>query len=58
MADKNKKIELVDLKVTVENHIHAGRMCNVGDVIKVSPECRKNLEAAWRKQAEEKKVAK
>jgi hypothetical protein len=52
-----KTIEMVELQVTVENHTHSGKLCSVGDVIKVSPECKKTMEAAWKRAAEVKKTA-
>lgn len=54
MAEENKKVEaveeLVDLKVTVDNHRHNGKPALKGKTIKVAPEVKVMLEKAWAEQ--------
>ena len=53
-VEKNEKVSkketpLMDLKVATDNHTHKGKPVKKGASIKVTPEVKEMLEAAWAK---------
>lgn len=53
-----KKEKTVKLKVEIANHIHAGKLCRVGDEISVSESAAKMLKMNWGTMLKNDKVTK
>ncbi len=54
MAEKKPTLELVEIEVQSDTHIHAGEPCPRGTKIKVTSKTAEMLKRSWAKQADKK----